>query len=155
MNELINFLLAKDQIFTTVILIVLIIFLIVSIMMDKLKKYQDLDTNKAVDLMEDSNAIILDIRTEKERNTGFIANDMHIPSANVKNKLTDLDKDKKILIYCNNGSKSPHIAGLLTKNDFKNVYVLKGGMKAWLKSNLPIKNNTKNKSKIKKISKSK
>ncbi|MEY8212306.1 MAG: rhodanese-like domain-containing protein, partial [Gammaproteobacteria bacterium] len=49
-----------------------------------------------------------------------------------------LDKSKKILTYCRTGSRSNRIAELLCRNQFQNVYCLKGGFDAWQKAGLPI-----------------
>ncbi|KAA0445254.1 MAG: rhodanese-like domain-containing protein [Candidatus Thioglobus sp.] len=137
--DILEFLLNDEQIFTTITLAVLIALLIGNIVSDKLKKYQDIDPAEATALMDDKNLIILDVREEKERKSGFIAGDIHIPLSQVKNQLATLDKNKKILTYCASGSRSGHIAGLLTRNEFSQVFSLKGGIKAWKKANLPIK----------------
>ncbi len=137
--EILEFLFADEQMFTTVTLILLIALLVGNIVVDKLKKYEDINTNGAVTLMDSSDLILLDVREEKERKAGYIDDDIHIPLASVKGKLSSLDKHKKILVYCRNGSRSAHIAGLLTRNEFENVYSLKGGFQAWKKAKLPIK----------------
>lgn len=137
--EIFEFLINDDQIFTTITLIVLIALFVGNIVFDKLKKYTDVDANSAISLMDEKDLIILDVREAKERKAGFIANDTHLPLAQVKNQLGSLDKNKKILVYCRSGGRSAHIAGLLTRNNFEQVYSLKGGFKAWQKANLPIK----------------
>ncbi len=139
MIEIIDFLFAEEQMFTTVTLILLIALLIGNILADKYRKYEIIDANGAVELMNDEGLIILDVREKKERKAGYIDGDTHIPLANVKNKLDTLDKDKTVLVYCRSGSRSSHIAGLLTRNEFENVYNLKGGIQAWKKAKLPIK----------------
>lgn len=145
--EILEFLLNDNQIFTSITLVVLIALLIGNIVADKLKKYTDVDANGAIALMDEKGLITLDVREVKERKAGFIANDTHLPLATVKNKLGDLDKSKKILVYCRSGGRSTHIAGLLTRNNFEQVYNLKGGFQAWKKANLPIQ---KTKAKTKK-----
>ncbi|SMM97666.1 FIG136845: Rhodanese-related sulfurtransferase [uncultured Candidatus Thioglobus sp.] len=137
--ELLEFLLNDDQIFTTVTLAVLIALLVGAVVADKLKKYQDIDANEAVKLMDDKHLIILDVREEKERKDGHIAGDIHIPLAEVKNKIKSLDNTQNVLVYCRSGSRSAHIAGLLTRHNFEKVHSLKGGINAWKKANLPIK----------------
>ncbi|MDC0430216.1 rhodanese-like domain-containing protein [Candidatus Thioglobus sp.] len=137
--EIINFLFAEDQLFTTITLIVLIALLIGNIVADKLKKYEDIDVNAATSLMDDDNLIILDVREKKERKNGYIDNDTHIPLSDVKAQLDKLNKDKNILVYCRSGSRAAHIAGLLTRHEYENVYNLKGGFQAWKKAKLPIK----------------
>ncbi len=137
--EIIDFLFAEEQLFTTITLIVLIILLIGNIITDKLKKYEDLDATTATALMDDENLIILDVREKKERKNGYINGDMHIPLGDVKNQLDKLDKNKSILVYCRSGSRSAHIAGLLTRNKYEKVYNLKGGIQAWKRAKMPVK----------------
>ncbi|MDC9714781.1 MAG: rhodanese-like domain-containing protein [Gammaproteobacteria bacterium] len=137
--DILEFLLNDGQIFTTITLVVLIALLIGNIVADKLKKYEDVDVNGAVALMDEKNLIVLDVREDKERKSGFIKNAVHIPLSQVKSKLDTLDNSKKVLVYCRSGSRSAHISGLLTRNKFEQVYNLKGGIQAWKKANLPIK----------------
>lgn len=136
--EILQFLLNDEQIFTSITLVVLIALFVGNIVADKLKKYQDVVPNGAIALMDEKDLIILDVREDKERKTGFIANSTHIPLSKVKNKLGDLDNSKKVLVYCRSGARSSHIAGLLTRHNFEQVYNLKGGLNAWRKANLPI-----------------
>lgn len=135
---IIEFLLADEQVFITITLVVLTALLIANFVADKNRKYQIIDTNDAVTLMDDERLIILDVREGKERKSGHIVADTHIPLAQVKNKLATLDAEKKILVYCRSGGRSAHIAGLLARNNFAQVYSLKGGIQAWRKANLPI-----------------
>ena len=137
MIELIEFL--QDELLLSGTLFALIILLIVNIYSDKFKKYKVVDTNGAVSLMDDDELIILDVREEKERISGYINDDLNIPMGKVKNKLDSLDKSKNILVYCKSGTRSDRIADLLCKNEFLNVYSLKGGFNAWQKAELPIK----------------
>jgi len=137
--EIIDFLFADEQLFTTITLLVLIALLIGNIVTDKLKKYEDVDTTAATELMDDDNLIVLDVREKKELKTGYIKGSMHIPLADVKNQLDKLDRDKSILVYCRSGSRSAHIAGVLTRNEYENVYNLKGGIQAWKRAKLPVK----------------
>jgi rhodanese-related sulfurtransferase len=139
--ELLEFLLNDDQIFTSITLFVLIALLIGNIIADKLKKYEEVDAKSAVTLMDEKNLIILDVREVKEcKKEGRIANAIHIPLSQVKNKLDTLDNSKKVLVYCHSGSRSAHISRLLTHNGFEQVYNLKGGISAWKKANLPTTN---------------
>jgi len=137
MAEFIEFL--QGELLLTGTLLALIVLLIVNIYGDKFRKYEVVDTNGAITLMDDDSLIILDVREEKERSSGFIKSDTHIPMAKVKAKLDSLDKSKKILAYCRTGSRSNRIAELLCRNQFENVYTLKGGFDAWQKAGLPIK----------------
>ena len=134
--EFIQFL--QGELLLTGTLFALIILLIVNIYSEKNRKYQVVDTNGAVSLMDDDDLIILDVREEKERKAGFLSNDINIPMGQLKTKMDTLDKSKNILVYCKSGSRSDRIADILSKNDFQKVSSLKGGFNAWLKADLPI-----------------
>ena len=96
----------QDELLLTGTLIALILLLIVNLYGDKFKKYEVVDTNGAITLMDDDDLIIIDVREEKERSSGFIKSDIHIPMAQVKAKLDSLDKSKNILTYCSTGTRS-------------------------------------------------
>ena len=128
----------QGELLLTGTLFALIILLIVNIYSEKNRKYQVVDTNGAVSLMDDDDLIILDVREEKERKIGFLSNDINIPMGQVKTKMDTLDKSKNILVYCKSGTRSDRIADILSKNDFQKVSSLKGGFNAWLKADLPI-----------------
>ena len=134
--EFIQFL--QGELLLTGTLFALIILLIVNIYSEKYRKYQVVDTNGAVSLMDDDELIIIDVREEKERKAGFLSNDLNIPMGQVKVKMDSLDKSKNILVYCKSGTRSDRIADILSKNDFQKVSSLKGGFNAWLKADLPI-----------------
>ena len=134
--EFIQFL--QGELLLTGTLFALIILLIVNIYSEKYRKYQVVDTNGAVSLMDDDELIIIDVREEKERKAGFLSNDLNIPMGQVKAKIDSLDKSKNILVYCKSGTRSDRIADILSKNDFQKVSSLKGGFNAWLKADLPI-----------------
>ena len=134
--EFIQFL--QGELLLTGTLFALIILLIVNIYSEKYRKYQVVDTNGAVSLMDDDELIIIDVREEKERKAGFLSNDLNIPMGQVKAKMDSLDKSKNILVYCKSGTRSDRIADILSKNDFQKVSSLKGGINAWLKADLPI-----------------
>lgn len=134
--EFIQFL--QGELLLTGTLFALIILLIVNIYSEKNRKYQVVDTNGAVSLMDDDDLIILDVREEKERKAGFLSNDINIPMGQLKTKMDTLEKSKNILVYCKSGTRSDRIADILSKNDFQKVSSLKGGFNAWLKADLPI-----------------
>ncbi|MDC0181248.1 rhodanese-like domain-containing protein [Candidatus Thioglobus sp.] len=135
--EFIQFL--QGELLLTGTLFALIILLIVNLYSEKYRKYQVVDTNGAVSLMDDDELIIIDVREEKERKAGFLSNDLNIPMGQVKAKMDTLDKSKNILVYCKSGTRSDRIADILSKNDFQKVSSLKGGFNAWAKADLPIK----------------
>lgn len=80
------------------------------------------------DLHKQSNdTIIIDVRTELESSIGRIENSTSIPLESLRNKLEEIPKDKKIIVYCSKGLKSYFASRILMQNGFKNVHSLSGG----------------------------
>lgn len=70
---------------------------------------------------------ILDVTEEMERMVFQIPNSYHIPLGSLHKRLKELDKEKKIIIYCAIGVRSYNAARVLMQNGFNQVVVLSGG----------------------------
>jgi len=132
MQEIFQFLM--DQWMLSGMAIALIIYLIYS---EKPKKYKIIDANEAVNIINAGNNIIVDVRETKEVHNK-INTAVNIPLSDIKNKISELDKNKTIITYCKNGLRGQTAANLFVKNQFTNIYALKGGFDAWQKAGLPI-----------------
>ena len=94
-------------------------------------KYVSMD--EIVQIMnENSNYIILDVRTMQEYNEGHIPNAICIPnetiSENIINKLPN--KEQLILIYCRSGNRSKQAAQKLKNLGYTNLIEF-GGIIDW------------------------
>ena len=54
-----------------------------------------------------------------------------IPKGTVLDRLTELPRDKKLLIMCRTGGRSTEVASWLLQSGFDEVYNLQGGITAW------------------------
>ncbi len=84
---------------------------------------QDLDQKKGI--------ILLDVRTDKEYAQGHIPGAVHVPLTDIGEKIKKLKKDKDIVVFCQNGSRSIWAIKRLMGMGYKNLYNLKGGYRAW------------------------
>lgn len=75
----------------------------------------------------DESYILLDIREEEELNLGYIEGSKHIPLDELRTRLDEIDRDKKIVVYCAIGVRGYIASRILMQNDFENVYNLNGG----------------------------
>ena len=64
---------------------------------------------------------------------GFIEGAVNIDyrASNFKSKIMNLDKSKKILIYCGSGRRSQGAMEVAEELGFTQVYDMKGGIKSW------------------------
>jgi rhodanese-related sulfurtransferase len=104
------------------------------------RKYKQVNTAEAVRLLNQDDSVVLDVREDAEVRTGKIKGAKHIPLAQLKTRLAELDsaKTKPVLVYCRSGNRSSHACNQLTKAGFSNVSNLAGGISAWESANLPI-----------------
>lgn len=76
----------------------------------------------------DPNAFLLDIRGMNERRESFIAGSVHIPLGDLRDRLSELPKDQKIVIYCSGGGRSPIAYSILRNAGFTDIWDLTGGL---------------------------
>lgn len=84
----------------------------------------------AKDLNDDENSILLDVRTKTEYENGHINGALNIPVDSLRDRIQELDKSKKILIYCQVGLRGYIATRILVQNGFK-VKNLTGGYKSF------------------------
>ena len=72
--------------------------------------------------------LLLDVRTEEEFNNGHLEGALNIPVDNLRDRLSELDKNKKIVEYCQVGIRGYIADRILSQNGFK-VLNVTGGYK--------------------------
>ena len=91
------------------------------ITVDELKKR--LDRREAV--------YILDVRNPEEYQICKIAGSTLIPLPSLPQRLTELDRDKEMIVHCKSGMRSQKAIQFLREQGFKKLVNLKGGILAW------------------------
>jgi phage shock protein E len=79
---------------------------------------------KKVNLQEviSNGAVILDVRTKVEYQSGHLRNSINIPIDNLPLKIKKLNKNKPIITCCASGSRSASARRILKSNGFEQVY---------------------------------
>ena len=75
--------------------------------------------------------LLLDVRTKEEYENGKIQNSINIPVDEIRNRLTEIPKEKNIFIYCEAGLRGYLAQRILKHNGYMNVLNLSGGYKLW------------------------
>ena len=105
------------------------------------QKVKVLDVEEYVwSVQHDQEAVVLDVRTEKEFKQGHIEGAQLLDFMDqtlFDEGLEKLDKNKTYYIYCRSGRRSNMAAVRMQEQGFK-VFDLKGGMNAWREAQKPV-----------------
>ena len=121
-------------------LIVLILMFLMNESRRKLLGFKEVKPAAAVSLINGEDALMLDVREEKEFGEGHVVNACNIPMGVLEGRVADIEeyKTKPVIVYCRTGQRSAKAAAILKKQGFTSIYKLSGGMLAWQDANLPV-----------------
>lgn len=93
----------------------------------------------ATKLLNEGEAVFLDVRDDKEYKAGHILNARHVPLSKMDKFMHELEKhkDKDVVVYCDSGQRAQRAGARLKKNGFTRLHVISGGLGEWEKANLP------------------
>lgn len=92
-----------------------------------------------IDSRDKTSVVLLDVRTQLERNSGYIEDSMFITLDELRNRLSELDKSKEYWIYCQIGLRGYIAERILKQHGFKAKNVT-GGYKSYIISKFKPKN---------------
>ena len=95
--------------------------------------YKQISMDEAVTMMaEETDYIILDVRTPEEFAEKHIPNAINVPNETIgENEIPELPrKDQMILVYCRSGNRSKQASEKLVKLGYTNIYEF-GGINDW------------------------
>jgi rhodanese-related sulfurtransferase len=93
--------------------------------------YKELTSNEFEnEIKKNPNAVIIDVRTPAEYQSGHIPNALNIDisSAEFPEKIDELDRSKDYYVYCRSGGRSATACQYMVSVGFKNVNNLYGGV---------------------------
>ena len=97
------------------------------------KTYRQVSPEEAAAMMEEeTDYIILDVRTQEEYETAHIPGAICIPNETIgTGDIPELpDKDQLILVYCRSGNRSKQASEKLAKQGYTNIVEF-GGINSW------------------------
>ena len=102
--------------------------------------YENADVKGFAELMNDTNVVVLDVRTASEFKEGHLEGAVNIDYKQgdfVGQAVARLSKDRTIAVYCRSGRRSAGAAELLAKEGYR-VVNMKGGIIAWQEAQMPV-----------------
>jgi rhodanese-related sulfurtransferase len=97
---------------------------------------EELDAERARELIASDGAQTLDLREEDEFADAHIAGAVRAEQDEVEGALESLSQDRPVVVVCADGKRSSEVAADLRERGFE-AAVIKGGMKAWASDSLP------------------
>jgi len=80
---------------------------------------------------EPDDIVLLDVREPAELQAASVEGALHIPMADVPNRLDDIDPAKIIICMCHMGGRSAQVTGFLNNQGYNRAINLSGGILAW------------------------
>lgn len=95
--------------------------------------YKNINNNEFKKGFEQADAVILDVRTKEEFDSGYIKNAIHIDilNQNFETEVSKLDKSKTYYIYCRSGGRSASACSAMGSMGFTKLYNLDRGVLGW------------------------
>ena len=99
--------------------------------------YQTIDGESAYDLVNEENAVLIDVRTKEEYSEDHIAGAINISLNEISlDEIKDVvdDFDDNIIVYCRSGARSKEASKLIIDLGYTSVYDL-GSINNWVIEN--------------------
>lgn len=82
--------------------------------------------------------LLVDIRTPAEISQGAIPDAMQLPMHLIPIKISELPRDRDVVLYCRSGARSYQACAYLMQQGYDRVLNLRGGIIAWARHGYPI-----------------
>lgn len=91
-------------------------------------------------MINQNQALVLDVRDQGEYRSGHIINSVNVPVASLKERVGEIEKykDKPVVVACKMGANSSAAGAILRKAGFARVCKLRGGVMEWRSMNFPL-----------------
>ena len=83
-------------------------------------------------ISQNKGPVIIDVREAEEVATGKIEGSIHIPMAQIPERMNEIPMDKPVVIYCHLGIRSKHAIQFLQQQGFNNLTNLTGGIDSYI-----------------------
>jgi rhodanese-related sulfurtransferase len=101
---------------------------------------KNISTNEFAEALKNTDKkIVLDVRTPEEFANSHIdgAINIDVRSEDFNKRISKLDKDQPVYVYCLSGGRSANASNIIADNGFKTVNNMLGGISKWSGENKP------------------
>jgi sulfur-carrier protein adenylyltransferase/sulfurtransferase len=103
----------------------------------------EVDAERARDLIENADPVLVDIREQNEWDEGHIPGAVHIPRGHLESRIerTAPDHARQVVLYCSAGNRSAFAAKTLEEMGYEDVVSLADGFTDWKRNGFPVELN--------------
>ena len=101
------------------------------------KKAKELTPQSAVAMINNENAVVIDLRDKEAFKSGHIIDSINVTAEDFEQPKMTKYKNKNIILVCARGLQSPATAAKIRTQGYQPL-VLKGGITAWQSADLPL-----------------
>ena len=99
---------------------------------------QEVDAFGLEQMREQSEVVLIDVRTDAEFTQGSIQGAKHIPLHLLPLIADEIEKEKPVILICRSGARSAQACAFLASKGFSNVYNLRGGVVGWAQAGMAL-----------------
>lgn len=122
----------------SVAFVVISVLILINEFLNQRKQGKTVSSEMAIDLINNQNAVVMDLRDAAAFKAGHIIGSMRVSENDFDTPRLTKYKSKDIILVCVRGIQSANLASKLRTKDFTNPMVLSGGIEAWKQANLPL-----------------
>jgi rhodanese-related sulfurtransferase len=98
----------------------------------------EISVDKAYEIYQQGSAFFVDVREQSEWDEYHAPNTTLIPLGELESRLTEVPKDRQIVVVCRSGNRSQQGRDVLKQAGFTDVSSMAGGLKTWRDKGYPI-----------------
>ncbi|TDQ57652.1 rhodanese-related sulfurtransferase [Mesocricetibacter intestinalis] len=132
---------AKNHTILVIAWVAVFLMLVYHLVKAATSKIKVVGNAQATSLINNEDAVVIDLRTIDEFKRGHIVNSLQFVPSDIKNhNVGKLEQHKNVpvILVCVNGLSAQSSAELLAKQGFSRVYALQEGIAGWRAANLPL-----------------
>ena len=96
--------------------------------------YKNIDADQLELMKQRQPLTLVDIRSDSEVAQARIEGAVHIPMHLLPYRMTDLDQQRPVILYCRSGARSAQASAFLAQQGMTNIHNLVGGIMDWVRA---------------------
>lgn len=93
---------------------------------------EDVEPRQVAERMRSSQPpVLVDVREDWERGIAALPGSVHIAMGQIPQRLSELPRDREIVLYCHHGGRSRQVAQWLEWQGYDRLANLQGGIDEW------------------------